>query len=58
MAGIPYIVLTGANSDAINKDSIQRILNGEYRAVYFTPEIIFSGGKAELLQNLWWNEQW
>jgi superfamily II DNA helicase RecQ len=57
-AGIPYIVLTGANSDAINKGTIQRALNGEYRAVYFTPEIIFSGGKADLLQDLWRNEQW
>ncbi|KAG0262002.1 hypothetical protein BGZ95_004102 [Linnemannia exigua] len=39
----PYIVLTGANSDAINKGTIQRVLNGEYKAVYFIREIIFSG---------------
>jgi superfamily II DNA helicase RecQ len=57
-ARIPYIVLTGANSDAINKGTVERVLNGEYRAVYFTPEIIFSGSKSVLLQNLWRNERW
>ncbi|KAF9081570.1 ATP-dependent DNA helicase sgs1, partial [Mortierella sp. GBA35] len=58
-AKIPHIVLSGDNSDAINSDLIRRIIEGEFRAVFMSPEIIFGDSPtSKLVQGLWHNTHW
>jgi len=58
-AKIPHIVLSGDNSDAIDSDMIRRITEGEFRAVFMSPEIIFGDcPTSKLVQGLWHNTCW
>ncbi|KFH67844.1 hypothetical protein MVEG_06575 [Podila verticillata NRRL 6337] len=58
-AKIPHIVLSGDNSDAIDSDTIGRICEGEFRAVFMSPEIIFGDSPtSKLVQGLWSDKRW
>lgn len=58
-AKIPHIVLSGGNSDAIDNDMVKRLAEGEFRAVFMSPEIIFGHSPtSRLVQGLWHNESW
>ncbi|KAG0251927.1 ATP-dependent DNA helicase sgs1 [Mortierella polycephala] len=58
-AGIPHIVLSGDNSDVIDGDMIRRICEGEFRAVFMSPEIIFGDSPTlRLVRGLWQNTRW
>lgn len=52
---IPYIVLSGENATAIDREAINRITNGHYRAIFMTPEIIFENHK---IKGLWRDVRW
>ena len=56
---MPHIVLSGDNSDAINSDVIRRVIEGEFRAVFMSPEIIFGDSPtSKLVRGLWHNTHW
>ncbi|KAK3817843.1 MAG: P-loop containing nucleoside triphosphate hydrolase protein [Linnemannia gamsii] len=58
-AKIPHIVLSGDNSDAINGDMIRRIYEGEFRAVFMSPEIIFGDTPtSKSVKGLWQDPRW
>ncbi|KAF9972537.1 hypothetical protein BGZ75_001478, partial [Mortierella antarctica] len=58
-AKIPHIVLSSDNSDAIDSHMIRRLCEGEFRAVFMSPEIIFGDSPtSRLIQGLWQNTCW
>ncbi|OAQ23962.1 hypothetical protein K457DRAFT_881848 [Linnemannia elongata AG-77] len=58
-AKIPHIVLSGDNSDAINGAIIRRICDGEFRAVFMSPEIVFGDSPtSRLVRGLWRDKSW
>ncbi|KAG0055163.1 ATP-dependent DNA helicase sgs1 [Gryganskiella cystojenkinii] len=58
-AKIPHIVLSGDNADAIDSNMVRRIMEGEFRAVFMSPEIIFGDSPtSKLVQRLWHNTRW
>ncbi|KAG9072306.1 hypothetical protein KI688_000075 [Linnemannia hyalina] len=58
-AKIHHIVLSGDNSGAVDGDVIRRICEGEFRAVFMSPEIIFGDSPtSRLVQGLWRNTRW
>ncbi|KAG0013266.1 hypothetical protein BGZ82_002235 [Podila clonocystis] len=58
-ADIPHVVLSSDSSDDIDSNLMKRIVEGEYRAVFMSPEIIFGDSPtSKLVQGLWQDERW
>ncbi|KAG0256442.1 hypothetical protein DFQ27_005743 [Actinomortierella ambigua] len=58
-ANIPHIVLSGETLGNINHNTITSIANGDYRAVFISPEVIFGSWKtSELVRELWYSDPW
>ncbi|KAG0290967.1 ATP-dependent DNA helicase sgs1, partial [Dissophora globulifera] len=58
-AKIPHVVLSGDNTDAVDDDMIKRIIRGDFRAVFMSPEIIFGDRpSSKLVWDLWHDERW
>jgi len=58
-AKIPHIVLSGDNADVIDSNLVRRIMEGEFRAVFMSPEIIFGDcPTSKSVQGLWHDTRW
>lgn len=58
-ADIPHVVLSSESPVLIDNNLIKRILGGEFRAVFMSPEIIFGDSPtSRLVRKLWQEKAW
>lgn len=58
-ANIPHIVIGGDKTDDVNEALIKRLAEGEFQAVFMSPEIIFGTSPTSAkVQDLWKELKW